>query len=96
MRIVCSKCKRKMNMGELLPHVSAWLVKLLKPAVGGLLCKALQYYLALPTRSWADDSMAGLANVAHVKCPYCRKKTCWNPDPETQDIQDQSEEKDND
>jgi len=92
MRIVCNKCDRKMNIGELLPHVGEWLVKLLAPTVGDLFWRALQYYLSLPTKSWTDDSMAGLANVAQVKCPNCKKKTCWNPDPEIEITQEQSKE----
>lgn len=31
MRIICNKCGRKMNMGELLPYVLEYLTKMLAP-----------------------------------------------------------------
>ena len=52
--------------------------------------KALEYYWASPTRSCIDDSMAAIANMAEIECPHCKKKTCWNPDPETEIVQEQT------
>ena len=91
MRIICNKCGRKMNIGELAPHLIRYFTKILAPIVAPILIKALEHYWSLPTRSYLDDSMAALANISETKCPVCKENTCWNPDPEIDDSQKQIE-----
>ena len=90
MRIACEKCNHKMNVGEFLPYVLFCASKILAPILTPLVAKALESYWTSPTRSFFDDSMAAIANLAEIECPHCKKKTCWNPDPEIEIIQDQA------
>ena len=90
MRIACEKCGRKMEVGELLPHLVAYASKKLIPILTPLFIKALEYYWTSPTKSCFDDSMAAIANLAGIECSHCKKKTCWNPDPEIEIIQSQT------
>lgn len=94
MRIVCEKCGRKMNVGEFLPYVLVFTSKKLLPIFIPLLTRALESYWASPTRSFFDDSMASIANLIELECPYCKKKTCWNPDPEIGIISKQIKQED--
>ena len=86
MRIVCNKCGRKMGIGELIPHLVNYFTKMLAPYVAPFLAEAARHYWLSPTRSFFDDSMAGLANLSKAQCPGCKKRSCWDPDPDSEII----------
>ena len=90
MRIICEQCGRKMEIGELLPNLIVCCLKKVAPIISPLVIKAFEYYWSSPTRSFGDSSMAGIANLSEIKCPHCKKYTCWNPAPEIDKVQEQN------
>lgn len=82
MRIKCSVCKRHMTFTGVLSYAGVYLCQYVGEALTKVLQKALETYLNLQTKSTGDGVVAEIANACELKCPKCKKFTCWDPAPE--------------
>jgi hypothetical protein len=87
MKVICNKCGRVMQQGEVLTHAGIYLLSITAPIVfKDFILKALETQLGLAKRSFFDDSLAAIANSVKIECSKCKYVACWNPCPDEDEV----------